>query len=597
MAERAQRRLAAIVAADVAGYSRLVGADEEGTLQALKEHRRDLIDPLIEEHGGRIANTAGDSLLLEFPSVVDAVRCAVAVQHGISGRNQSIPSDRQVQFRIGINVGDVITEGRDLFGDGVNIAARLEQYCQPGSIVLSDAAFQQIKGKVDAKFDDCGEQVFKNIKEPIRAWLWAERDDTAVARLIADDTQSLPRPNRPSIAVLPFDNMSANEDQEYFSDGLTEDIITELSRFSTLFVIARNSSFTYKGKSIDVRQISRELGVRYIIEGSVRKAGNRLRINAQVIEAETGVHLLAERYDRQLDDIFEVQEDLTRRIVGSVAPAIEYHASERLAILSTVSSSAYDLAMQATRLNYSCYRENRPDHADVSLELSQRAISIDERCIDAHIAKSFAYFLKALFRWAPGFDTAIREAISAAQKAKDIDDTDPRALAYLGASHLYAQHFEEAILHSERSVELNRNYAFAQIVLAQAYAMSGESERARPHAQTALRLSPKDRFLGACYLALTLAAYVDGDLDDALYWVERAILADPYYPIRRSLIIAYYAEMDNLKEATPHIERLKAIAPDFIPSLFRGQGLPYKNRQHNSKLLEGLRKAGLAPVT
>ena len=313
--QRVERRLTAIFAGDVAGYSRLMGADEEGTLSRLNAHRRDFLEPKIAEHRGRIVKRTGDGILIEFASAVDAARCAVEIQHGMIKRNAPVPQEKRIEFRIGIHVGDVIIEDGDIFGDGVNIAARLEGIAQPGGICISDDAYRQVRGKLDANFQDAGEQELKNIARPVRVYQLQPSGG-------ASEAPRLVLPDKPSIAVLAFENMSGDAEQEYFADGIAEDIITALSKSRWLFVIARNSSFTYKGRAIDIKQIGRELGVRYVLEGSVRKAGNRVRITGQLIEAATGTHLWAERYDRALEDIFAVQDEITHSIIGAIAPGI-----------------------------------------------------------------------------------------------------------------------------------------------------------------------------------------------------------------------------------------------------------------------------------
>ena len=315
MVQRENRKLAAIVAADVVGYSRLTGLDEEGTLRALRAHRSEFIDQMITDHAGRIANTAGDSLLVEFASVVDAVRCAVALQSGMAARNTDIDSDRQIRFRIGINIGDVIAQGDDILGDGVNIAARLEGLSEPGGILMSDDAYRQVRARIKDDFVSGGQKSLKNIADPVAVWRWSSGGggETAVA---APDPPVLP--DRPSIVVLPFDNMSGDAEQEYFSDGISEDIITDLSKVSELFVIARSSAFAYKGKAVNIAAICAELGVRYALEGSVRRAANRVRINAQLIDGTSGGHLWAERFDRELTDIFDVQDEVTQKIVAAL---------------------------------------------------------------------------------------------------------------------------------------------------------------------------------------------------------------------------------------------------------------------------------------
>src|SRR5512143_2838471 len=339
--ERVERRLAAILAADVVGYSRLMGANEEATLADLKRHRRELTDPKITEHRGRIVKSTGDGILVEFASVVDAVRCAIEIQHSMSERNADLPQQKRIDFRVGINVGDIITEDGDIFGDGVNIAARLEGIAQPGGICISDDAYRQVRGKLDANFQDAGERALKNIARPVRVYWLRFNEKFAIA------ATTLALPSKPSIAVLAFQNMSGDPEQEYFADGIAEDVITALSRLRWLFVVARNSSFTYKGKSVDVRQVGRELGVRYVLEGSVRKTGNRVRINAQLIDASDGHHVWADRYDRALEDIFAAQDEMTNQITSAIAPGIVAAEVQRAQEKDADKLSTWERLMQA----------------------------------------------------------------------------------------------------------------------------------------------------------------------------------------------------------------------------------------------------------
>ena len=368
-----QRRLAAIVSADVAGYSRLMGRDESGTLAALKALRQEVVDPTIASHGGRIVKTTGDGLLLEFPSVVNAVRCAVEVQTAMADRTAEIAEDRRIAFRIGINIGDIIVEGDDIFGDGVNVAARLQEIAAPGGICISSRVHEDVRDRLDTAFDDGGTQTLKNIARPVQVWRW--QPGTAVLPKPAPAPTALPLPDKPSIAVLPFQNMSGDAEQEYFADGIAEDIITELTRFRELFVIARNSSFSYKGKSPNVRDVGRELGVRYVLEGSVRRAGNRIRLTGQLVDTQTDAHIWAERYDRQLDDVFLVQEELTRSIVRAIAPQISETELARVRRRNPASLSAYELAVRANATAFDAW--TRSELRQEALRLAEAALALD----------------------------------------------------------------------------------------------------------------------------------------------------------------------------------------------------------------------------
>jgi adenylate cyclase len=335
-----QRRLAAIVSADVAGYSRLMGRDESGTLAALKALRQEVVDPAIAKHGGRIVKTTGDGLLLEFPSVVNAVRCAFEVQQAMAAKIADVPEDRRITFRIGINIGDIIVDGDDIFGDGVNVAARLQEIAEPGGICISTRVHEDVRDRLDTVFDNGGVQTLKNIARPVQVWRWSA--GTSVPSRPVSAPTALPLPDKPSIAVLPFQNMSGDPEQEYFADGMAEDIITALSRFKSLFVIARNSSFAYKGKSPDMRQVGRELGLRYVLEGSVRKAGNRLRITAQLIDATSGVHAWADRFEGSLEDAFALQDEVTVKAVAAIAPRVQRAEIERARRRPPGNTDAYD---------------------------------------------------------------------------------------------------------------------------------------------------------------------------------------------------------------------------------------------------------------
>ena len=427
---RVGRRLAAIVAADVAGYSRLMGLDEVGTARTLREHRK-VTDALVAKHGGRLVKTTGDGVLLEFPSVVDAVECAVAVQAVMAERNQGVPADRRMLFRIGINLGDILIEGDDILGDGVNVAARLEGIAEPGGICVSSSAYEQVRGKVMVEFADLGERSLKNIARPVRAY--AVMNNEPSPKLQSDDIASysphrkvsLALPDGPSIAVLPFQNMSGDPEQEYFADGMVEDIITALSRFKLLFVIARNSSFTYKGKTVDIRQVGRELGVRYVLEGSVRKAGNKVRITGQLIDAATGVHLWADHFDGGLEDIFDLQDQITANVVGAIAPRLQQVEIERSKHKPTESLDAYDYYLRGIAL-YAKYTKETTDEA---LRLLSNAIELDPDFASAYAAAARCYSVRKGFGWMVDPVQEIAEANRLARIAVKLGaDLRPKAI-------------------------------------------------------------------------------------------------------------------------------------------------------------------------
>ena len=365
--ERIERKLAAILAADVVGYSRLMGADEEGTLERLKAHRRELVDPEITRHRGRVVKTTGDGILIEFASVVDAVRCAIEVQRGMVARNSDVPDEKRIEFRAGINLGDIIIDGDDIHGDGVNIAARLEGIAEPGGIFISESSYQQVRDKLAIEFEDMGEQQLKNIARPVRVYR------VPIGGIEPKERPVLALPDKPSIAVLPFQNLSADPEQEYFADGMVEDIITALSRFKSLFVIARNSSFTYKGKTVDIKQVGRDLGVRYVLEGSVRKAGGRVRITGQLIDCETGAHLWADRFDGSPEDIFDLQDQVTEKVAGVLVPKVEQAEIARAKRKASSNLDAYDCYLRGLAFSQPVTREGDNE----ALSLFYRAIELD----------------------------------------------------------------------------------------------------------------------------------------------------------------------------------------------------------------------------
>jgi TolB-like protein len=414
------RRLAAILAADMAGYSRLIGADEGGTLERLRALRRELLDPKIAEHRGRLVKTTGDGLLVEFGSVVDALHCAVEVQRDMAGRNAGVSPDNRIELRIGINVGDIVVEDGDIFGDGVNVAARLQGLAEPGGICVSARVQEDAAGKLDLVFEDMGEQQLKNIARPIRAY----RVVTAARPATPQTSSGPPLPDKPSIAVLPFANMSGDPEQEYFADGMVEEIITALSRIRWLFVIARTSSFTYKGQAVDVKQVARELGVRYVLEGSVRKGGNRVRITGQLIDAATGAHLWADRFDGSLDDVFELQDKVASSVAGVIEPALQRAEMRRSAERPTNDLGAYDLYLRALAAIYPVAKER----VYLALGLLERAIAVDRHYGPALAWAAICHMTLVRDGWAEEPGTSRRKGIDLARRALEVGENDPQIL-------------------------------------------------------------------------------------------------------------------------------------------------------------------------
>jgi adenylate cyclase len=443
------RRLAAILAADVAGYSRLMGTDEVGTLEALKAHRREVVDPAIATHKGRIVKTTGDGMLVEFGSAVDAVTCAIAVQEKMAARNAAGVGNNIV-FRIGINVGDIIIDGDDIFGDGVNIAARVENESVPGGVTLSANAFEQVRGKMSVAFADLGERSLKNIDRMIRIYAVdiagvSVTEGSTASSASAGATKPPALPDKPSIAVLPFQNMSGDPEQEYFADGMVEDIITALSQLKSLFVIARNSSFTYKGKAVDIKQVGRELGVRYVLEGSVRKSGNRVRITGQLIEAATGAHLWAEKIDGALEDVFELQDEVTARVAGAIEPSITQAEINRARIKPTSSLDAYDCFLRALPLVYQFTREGN----DVAVDYLRQAIALDSRYAVAKAALAFNHVTRWLQGWgAPG---DAEKGLALAREAIADDANDASVLRWAGHTLGFWADYDRALAVLEKA--------------------------------------------------------------------------------------------------------------------------------------------------
>ncbi len=582
-----QRRLAAILAADVAGYSRLMGEDEEGTLAALTAHLTELIEPCIGEHRGRVVKTTGDGLLAEFASVVDAVRCAVAFQEGMAKRNADIPMDRRIAFRIGINLGDVIVQDDDVFGDGVNIAARVEGLAEPGGVCISDMVYQGVRSKLDVSFDDIGPQRVKNIGDAVHAFYIRHEVNAPGPAPGQGELPSLP--DKPSIAVLPFENMSADPEQEYFSDGITEDIITELSKISGLFVIARHSAFTYKGKVVTLKRVGRELGVRYVLEGSVRKAGNRLRITAQLIDATTDHHpLWAERYDRDIEDIFALQDEVARRVADALAVALKPGESERLAHAPTDNISAYDRYLRARTTPWPPIRTNiasaRSAYASV--------IDIDPTFAGGYAGKSIAHSMAALFGHSDDRDDDATAAMELARRAVELDPEFARSHSALGLAYSALRRSEDAIASARRAVELQPGDADSHAGLARCLMWAGEGVEACDETRTALRLDPQ--YVEGPYLNLLgRVSFIAGRYEDAIEAYERNDAhGGPVGSWRHVIWAAACGYLGRVEQAKEHLGMVARELPDF--SLTRLQEIHgTQSELETRRLIEGLHKAGV----
>ena len=574
-----ERKLAAILAADVVGYSKLMAEDEEATLTLLRVHRTELFDPNVAKHNGRIIKLMGDGTLVEFPSVVDAVNCAVAIQSALR------QTEGPIRLRIGINLGDVIVDGDDIYGDGVNIAARLEALAEPGGVCISDLVHQSIRAKIDAVFQDIGEQNLKNLDQSVRAWQWSEHvvDSKGSAK-----SRSHVLPDKPSIAVLPFDNMSGDPEQEYFADGIVEDIITALSRMPSLFVIARNSSFIYKGRAVDVKEVGRELGVRYVLEGSIRKAGGRLRITGQLIDAKSGAHLWADRYDGSIEDIFDLQDQVTSSVVGAIAPKLERAEIERTKHKPTSSLDAYDYYLRGMAAFHQWSVEDNVE----ALNHFHRAIEIDPEYAIAHAMAARCFNQKAVVQQLMLADEDITEAARLARRAADLGRNDALALCMAGITlGFVVRDVRGGAALTKRALTLNPNLAAAWYSDGWLNVWLGNAEIGIDHIARALQLSPQDPMIFQMQSAMAHAHYTAGDYSEAWTWAERALHDRPdHLPAlaAASASAAHLGQMSDAEDAKARMLRLfPAVDQGYLASF-----LPYQQAKDSERWLEGFRKAG-----
>lgn len=584
--ERVQRRLAAILAADMVGYSRLMGADEEGTIARQRSHRAELIDPAIANRGGRIVKTMGDGLLVEFPSVVDAVKCALTVQAEMLKRESGVPDDKSIRYRIGINLGDIVIEGDDILGDGVNIAARLEGLAQPGGICVTDSVYRSVRGKIEADFENLGEQQFKNIADAVHVWRWAPLE--AVPSLTAGQaTNEQVLPDKPSIAVMPFTNMSGDAEQEYFADGMAEDIITELSRMPWFFVIARNSSFTYKGQAVDVKQVGKELGVAYVLEGSVRKAGSRLRINAQLIDTATGNHVWADRYDREITDIFDIQDEITQAIIGAVGPEFISAELRKSRQKDPSQLNAWECVMRGRAHIWKVSRED----AAIARQLFEKALSLSPGNAMGASDLALVHYLDAFYGWSESREQSLKEMLRTAEKAVALDDSDPLALTILAWAYLFASKWDEALATIDRAISLSPNFAPAIGVRGAILACADEPDLAIKAVGDAIRLSPRDGFMPFWLTGIYWAYHSLQDYEEAASVAIRAARAYPRNPTFRRQLAAAYCLLGRMDESREAMGDYLDLEPGATTETVRY--IPSRNQQHLERFINALRKAGL----
>jgi adenylate cyclase len=587
MAEkRVERRLTAILAADVAGYSRLMTVDEEGTLAALKTLRSEIVDPKIKEHRGRIVNTTGDGLLSEFASVVDAVRCAVEVQREMAARNAGVEVERRVDLRIGINLGDIMIDDNDIFGDGVNVAARLEALAEPGGICVSRVVRDQVRDKLAIPFEDMGEQQVKNIARPVRAYraLLAERADRPS---IPSEARPSPLLDRPSIAVLPFHNVSGDPEQDYFVDGITEDIITALSKWRWFLVIARNSTFAYKGKSVDLKEVGRELGVRYVLEGSTRRAGQRVRISSQLINAATGTYLWAERYDRDLTDIFAVQDDIASRVAAAIEPALSRAESQRVIAKRPEHMGAWDYCQRGF---WHVHKGTRTDGI-AAYGLFKQALALDPNLADAHLGLARALIVQWDYGSVEDFAPFVRQARESALRAVALDSENPQAQYVLAQTSLWAGDVRTTIAHASRAIELNANFAPGHFYLGIALSLDGRHEEALEAIETGWRLSPRDPRASTWLANKARVFYHLRRYEEA---VETALSARRIQPHAYGflVLVASYAQLGRDEEAKNAFADMHAL-PGGSEKTTRWYLDRYSDPVAREHMADGLRKAGL----
>jgi len=588
--DRVQRRLTTILAADVVGYSRLMEQDEAGTMALLRARRHEVLMPAVARQGGRVFKVMGDGVLIEFTSVVNAVECAIELQKAMQAQNAALPVHQHILLRIGINLGDVMVEGSDLYGDGVNLASRLESLAEPGGICVSGDVYRQVRSKLQMQFQDMGEQKVKNIVGPVHAYR-VQADGAEPAPAESPETCSAPPtlPNKPSIAVLPFANMSNDPEQEYFADGMVEDIITALSRFNQLFVIARNSSFTYKGRAVDVRQAAKELGVRFVLEGSVRKAGNRVRITGQLIDAATGAHLWADRFDGDLADVFELQDKITGSVVGAIEPTLRKAEIERARRRPVENLDAYDLYLRALPHVYAF----RPHENLVGLELLRKAIELEPTYAPALAHAAWCLEQRLVRGWPPVGPDDAGTAAALARRAIAAGSGDAMTLVAAGfVLTMVARDYDTGLDAVRRALELNPGSGFVALLSSAALVFGDNPEDALIHAERAMVLSPMDP---GFFMFLSIAAVAHlftGRTAQALDLAKRSAALYPDWDTTYWVLIAAYGQLDRPAEARAALAKLLSLSPGLTVSGAR-QRLPIRNRASLDMILAGLRNAGL----
>jgi TolB-like protein/class 3 adenylate cyclase/Tfp pilus assembly protein PilF len=599
-----RRRLAAILAADIAGYSRLMGQDEAATVRDLKGHQA-VILPLVGRHGGRIIDTAGDGILAEFPSVIGATACAVEIQTIMAARNADVPEHRRMRFRIGINLGDVIHDETRIYGDGINVAARLEGLADPAAVLVSGAVYDQVRDRLDLAFEDLGERELKNIARPVRVYRVRAPAEPRIAPAPGDAVGSEPAGGAyggsaartpmgkageaPSIAVLPFANMSNDPDQEYFADGMVEDILTALSRFTWLAVIARNSTFTYKGRAVDVRQVATELSVRYVLEGSVRRAARRVRITGQLIDATTGAHLWAERFDGDLEDIFDLQDRITEGVVGAIEPRIRKAEIERSRRKRPESLDAYDLYLRALPHVYAM----RPDDNSKALQILEQAISLDPGFAAAFAYAAWCYEQRVVRGWPTARDSDIERGVKLARAAIATGSDDANAIVTAGfVLVMLGRDYDAGLAAVRRALDLNRNSAIVSILSGWANNFAGNLDEALTSFQRAQRLSPSDPGAFFFVTGAAMSHLLSGRYAEAAEVAARSAATYADWDTTYWVLAPAYVHLDQIDRARAAVAKLLLLTPGATVSRYRTL-LPFRDERRLAIVLDGLHKAGL----
>ena len=580
--QRVQRRLAAVLAADVVGYSRLMEGDEAGTLARLKAMLQDIVNPKVAAFAGRIVKLMGDGVLVEFASAVDAVSCAIDIQKAVRDHNDGVPDDSLIQFRIGINVGDIIVDGDDIYGDGVNVASRIEGLADPGGVYISRAAFDQVRDKVPIEIETRGEQTVKNIARPIEVFcILMESGEPAAP------AQHPALPEKPSVAVLAFDNMSGDAEQEYFSDGISEDIITDLSKVSELHVIARNSTFVYKNAdAVSIPEVARELGVRYVLEGSVRKAGNRVRVTAQLIDATNGGHVWADRFDRDLTDIFAVQDELTREIVSALKVRLTADEKQRLAHKRTINLDAYNLYLRGRE---QAWQHKKSGNIDARRLLAS-AVAIEPDYAAAHALIAFTHAVDYVNGWSDDPQGSLTEGLMIAERAVEMDAEEPEGYFALTIASLWSHDLDRALAAAARCLELTPGSAQGHIALAHPQIFNGEPAAAIENIETSMRLDPHYpdillHFLAEAHISL-------GRFEEAVAVLNKRLQRDPDSKTAHILLASCYGHLGRIDEAKAAWAKVKSVDPGFDMES-RESILPFRNQADFDVRIEGVRKAGL----